>query len=185
MGWVQLINCISVQLYGQAGLSNLAGEGNKSIQRWAGCGIHNIESNSCIDVMQRYAMQQMLKSMTQSSSPGSSNPFANMPMPPPGVGFPFPMPPPASTPMSSPTGAAATESPFDVVPTSVTPSPPTSSTSDAPTRSAEPKKSGMSSNISLIVFVSLPLADSFLLEEPIGTRFCYDDEKTMCGVGCT
>ncbi|CAK9219424.1 unnamed protein product [Sphagnum troendelagicum] len=115
----------------------------------------------------RYAMQQMLKSMTQSSSPGSSNPFANMAMPPPGVGFPFPMPPPASTPMSSPTGAAATESPFDVVPTSVTPSPPTSSTSDAPTRSAEPKKS---------VFVDVNAAQILEQEKKVAESRGYNQQ---------
>ena len=105
-------------------------------------------------LVQRYAMQQMLKSMTGGAGgaspfggPGASpfgapggNPFAGMPMPPPGSQFPFPMPPPAASP--PPVSAAAAAPPVDVAPTSVT----TSQPSEPSTTPAEPRKSGKRSS---------------------------------------
>ncbi|XP_024374522.1 protein TIC 40, chloroplastic [Physcomitrium patens] len=93
--------------------------------------------------VKRYAMQQMLKSMSGGAGgPGASpfgapggNPFAGMPMPPPGAGFPFPMPPTGS--VSSPVSAAAAAAPVDVSP-NVTSSQP-SVVSETPKSSTEPK----------------------------------------------
>lgn len=108
--------------------------------------------------VKRYAMQQMLKSMTGGAggaspfggpganpfgAPGAGNPFAGMPMPPPGSQFPFPMPPPPSAASPAPVSAAAAAPPVDVAPTSVTSNPPpTSAKGETPTTptSAEPRK---------------------------------------------
>lgn len=111
--------------------------------------------------VKRYAMQQMLKSMTGGAGgpganpfggPGASpfgapganpfgapgaNPFAGMPMPPPGAGFPFPPPPTGASP--SPVSAAAAAPPVDVAPTNVTSSEP-SAKSESSTTSTEPRK---------------------------------------------
>ncbi|XP_024367058.1 protein TIC 40, chloroplastic isoform X2 [Physcomitrium patens] len=107
------------------------------------------------NAVKRYAMQQMLKSMTGSAggpgaspfgSPGANpfgapggNPFAGMPMPPPGAGFPFPMPPTAASPSPSPVSAAAAAPPVDVSPTNVTSSQP-SVVSETPKTSTDAKK---------------------------------------------
>ncbi|KAG0578650.1 hypothetical protein M758_4G036100 [Ceratodon purpureus] len=111
--------------------------------------------------VKRYAMQQMLKSMTGGAGgPGASpfggpganpfgapganpfgapgaNPFAGMPMPPPGAGFPFPMPPTGTPP--SPVSAAAAAPPVDVAPSNVASSQP-SVKSESSTTSAESRK---------------------------------------------
>jgi hypothetical protein len=150
--------------------------------------------------VKRYAMQQMLKSMTGGAGgaspfggPGASpfgapggNPFAGMPMPPPGSPFPFPMPPPSAT-STSPVSAAAAAPPVDVAPTSVTSSEASGKTEPS-TTTAEPRKSAFTDvNASEILEREQQVAARFNDQAPSASEptrsFFADTDVSNSGAG--